>query len=292
MPTIHSSSSSVHPESTAVQPAFGLQPSGRPLARRSGPPCGRRKGDHGGMELKPEPSRPAVLATGIIDGMPECALACAAGMAPCRRTASQPEGLPTALLRPRRLAPTTHRQRWPDPYPRRSRARLRQCRRCLTEPDRLGRPRFVSRGTDARASSGRAARREELGKHAAPTEPMSRTTKTTNRWPRTRGCPGPAAMRALLQGHRHFGDELRTRRHDRFDVRPAGRAGGLGGCGGLRCQPAESTVCGGLMNGVTCDAVGGGAGVAVHDGGVLGPTSRRRKPQLLRSPERSAPGYS
>ena len=42
------------------------------------------------------------------------------------------------------------------------------------------------------------------------------------------------------------------------------------------------------MNGVTCDAVGGGAGVAVHDGGVLGPTSRRRKPQLLRSPERSA----
>jgi hypothetical protein len=59
------------------------------------------------MELKPEPSRPAVLATGIIDGMPECAQACAAGMAPCRRTASQPE-LPTALLRPRRLAPTTH----------------------------------------------------------------------------------------------------------------------------------------------------------------------------------------
>jgi hypothetical protein len=52
------------------------------------------------MELKPEPSRPAVLATGIIDGMPECALACAAGMAPCRRTASQREGLPTALLRP------------------------------------------------------------------------------------------------------------------------------------------------------------------------------------------------
>jgi hypothetical protein len=43
------------------------------------------------------------------------------------------------------------------------------------------------------------------------------------------------------------------------------------------------------MNGVTCDAVGGGAGVAVHDGGVLGPTSRRRKPQLLRSPERSGP---
>jgi hypothetical protein len=121
---------------------------------------------------------------------------------------------------------------------------------------------------------------------------MSRTTKTTNRWPRMRGCPGPAAMRALLQGQRHFGDELRTRRHDRFDVRPAGRAGGLGGCGGLRCQPAESTVCGGLMNGGTCDAVGGGAGVAVHDGGVLGPTSRRRKPQLLRSPERSAPGYS
>jgi hypothetical protein len=47
-----------------------------------GLPCSRRKGDHGGMELKPEPSRPAVLATGIIDGMPECALACAAGMAP------------------------------------------------------------------------------------------------------------------------------------------------------------------------------------------------------------------
>jgi hypothetical protein len=58
------------------------------------------------MELKPEPSRPAVLATGIIDGMPECAQACAAGMAPCRRTASQPEGLPTALLRPRRLGVT------------------------------------------------------------------------------------------------------------------------------------------------------------------------------------------
>src|ERR1700728_3815151 len=27
-------------------------------------------------------------ATGIIDGMPECALACATGTAPCRRTAS------------------------------------------------------------------------------------------------------------------------------------------------------------------------------------------------------------
>ena len=57
-------------------------------------------------------------------------------------------------------------------------------------------------------------------------------------------------------------------------------------------SPPESMDCGGLTNGVTCDAVGGGAGVAVHDGGVLGPTSRRRKPQLLRSPERSAPGYS
>jgi hypothetical protein len=52
------------------------------------------------MELKPEPSRPAVLATGIIDGMPECAQACAAGMAPCRRTASQPEGLPAASWAP------------------------------------------------------------------------------------------------------------------------------------------------------------------------------------------------
>ena len=101
------------------------------LPGRSGPPCGPRKGDHGGIELKPEPSRPAVWATGLIDGTPECALACAAGMTPCRRAASQPEGLPTALLRPWRLAPTTHRQRWPDPYPRRSRARLRQCRRCL-----------------------------------------------------------------------------------------------------------------------------------------------------------------
>jgi hypothetical protein len=37
-------------------------------------------------------------------------------------------------------------------------------------------------------------------------------------------------------------ENMLTRRHDRFDVRPAGRAGGLGGCGGLRCQPAESTV--------------------------------------------------
>ena len=52
------------------------------------------------MELKPEPSRPDVLAIGIIDGMPECAQACAAGIAPCPRTASQPEGLPTALLGP------------------------------------------------------------------------------------------------------------------------------------------------------------------------------------------------
>jgi hypothetical protein len=40
--------------------------------------------------------RVRVVATGIIDGMPERALACAAGMAPCRRTASQPEGLPPA----------------------------------------------------------------------------------------------------------------------------------------------------------------------------------------------------
>lgn len=48
-----------------------------------GLPCSRRKGDHGGMELQTGAlASGPVLATGIIDGMCEDALACAAGMAP------------------------------------------------------------------------------------------------------------------------------------------------------------------------------------------------------------------
>jgi len=39
------------------------------------------------------------------------------------------------------VAPTTHRQRWPDPYRRSSRAPLRQCQPMPEpSPDRLGRP--------------------------------------------------------------------------------------------------------------------------------------------------------
>ena len=87
----------------------------------------------------------------------------------CRRIASLlRQGLPTALLRPRRMAPTTHRRRWPDPYPRRSPARLRRwsarsylnrARPTGPPPTRL--PQYLPLGRRSRA-----ARREELRKHA------------------------------------------------------------------------------------------------------------------------------
>jgi hypothetical protein len=85
----------------------------------------------------------------------------------CRRTASQPEGLPTALLRPRRLAPTAQRQRWPDPYPQRLRAAPAPMPP-MPEPSPTdwAAPDSLTAVLTARVSSGRAARREELGKHA------------------------------------------------------------------------------------------------------------------------------
>jgi hypothetical protein len=88
------------------------------------------------MELKPEPSRSAVLATGIIDGMPECALACAADGAVPANARSRREATAAPA---ERLAQTTHRQRWPT--------RIRgiagapaPCRRCLNRADNWAAP--------------------------------------------------------------------------------------------------------------------------------------------------------
>src|SRR5271156_168892 len=59
----------------------------------AGHPAAGVIGDHGGMELKPEPSRPAVLATGIIDGMP------------CPRSAGQGPDDRAVVCPPRNSAP-------------------------------------------------------------------------------------------------------------------------------------------------------------------------------------------
>ena len=58
-----------------------------------------------------------------------------------------------------------------------------------------------------------------------------------------------------LQGLRHSRNHLRPRRHERLDVGTAGRPGGLG-CGATGPPGrSELVVCGGVVNGVTCDAV-------------------------------------
>src|ERR1700743_2965776 len=83
MPTIHNSSSSVHPRSTVVQLTFGYAP-----------PGGRTAGTYQAAGVKgitverssnrvgaSAPPRPPMLAIGIIGGMPDCVPAVTAEMA-------------------------------------------------------------------------------------------------------------------------------------------------------------------------------------------------------------------
>src|SRR3984893_11058223 len=83
MPTIHYSSSSVHPRSTVVQLAFGSAPPGGRSAGRY-PAAGvkgitvERSSNRVGVSAPP---RPPMLAIGIIGGMADCVPAGAAEMA-------------------------------------------------------------------------------------------------------------------------------------------------------------------------------------------------------------------
>src|ERR1700730_5980119 len=83
MPTIHYSSSSVHPRSTVVQLAFGSAPPGGRSAGRY--PAAGVKGitvERSSNRVGPSaPPRPPMLAIGIIGGMADCVPAGAAEMA-------------------------------------------------------------------------------------------------------------------------------------------------------------------------------------------------------------------